>query len=353
MTGQPAPLAISHFQQAKGGVMVDETVHMRRDPRIVVGAQDAFFEISVALLAYDDPAFVTYDWMIEGVDVGWNHQKGTSIRISRLPYGEHMLRIQARSGTSGPALNELAIPIQVLRPFYLTWWFIVLCAVAVAAIAYALFRYRLQQARTLFAMRDRIAMDLHDEVGSTLNSIALTACVARKRIDSDRDQSHALMGEIIANTGSTVDAMQDIVWAINSRNDELAHVVARMRAYGAKSCEARDIAFHLEVDERLGAVKLDMAQRKNVYLVFKEAISNALKYSGCRTITVGVKQHHGILVSIADDGAGFDPGVVTGNGSLGGNGLYNMRRRAEDLGGTLDLRSAPGQGTTITLDFKP
>lgn len=349
---RPARLAIARAVQMQGDSMAELPIEQLQSAGISVRPGDGFFEVAVALLSFDDPAYITYDWMIEGVDVAWTHQQDPLIRINRLPYGDHVLRVKARSGITGPALSSIAIPIHVLRPIHLKWWFIALCMLAVGLIVYGVFRYRLRQARALFATRDRIAMDLHDEVGSTLNSIALTASVARKRLENDLDQSRNLLGDIITNTGATVEAMQDIVWAINSRHDDLGQLVARMRAHGAKNCEARDIRFVVEADEGLEGIKLDMAQRKNVYLIFKEALNNALKYAAPRTITLRVKRDHELLVELADDGIGFDPDA-NAQSSFGGNGLVNMRRRAAELNGSLRIQSGNHQGTFILLRFKP
>jgi signal transduction histidine kinase len=143
--------------------------------------------------------------------------------------------------------------------------------------------------------------------------------------------------------------MNDIVWNVNTRYEGTEHLVARMRAFAVQAAEARGAALRFEADDALRAVRLDMAQRKHLYLIFKEAVNNVAKYSGCTELRVMLTaQARGLRLEVADNGKGFTPGERDARG--GGPGLAGMRQRAEAIGARLTVRSVPGEGTTIVLE---
>ncbi len=139
--------------------------------------------------------------------------------------------------------------------------------------------------------------------------------------------------------------MQDIIWTINTRHDQLEDLVTRMRSFGIRMMEARQIDFVVRVSDGFRPARLNISQRRNIYLVFKEAINNAIKYSDCSRVTLFLTIRSGHLkMIIEDNGKGFDP-----NHAEQGNGLENMEQRATEIGGTLQLRSRPGKGTCVEL----
>jgi signal transduction histidine kinase len=227
----------------------------------------------------------------------------------------------------------------------MTWWFYSLLALAVLFAGYAFYRNRLAQALKLQKIRDRIAGDLHDEVGSNLSNIYIFSNVAQHKAN---DETAPLLQKISDYTRQSMDAMNDIVWMINTRNDRFENIMVRMRTLAVESSEACGCTLHLDFDERLNEVKLNMEERKNFYLIYKEAINNIAKYAGCKNIWIDMKlQHQTVTLKIRDDGKGFD--AETG---IKGNGMYNMRKRAELLKGNFTVTGKPGKGTILQLDFK-
>ncbi|MGV3541023.1 MAG: sensor histidine kinase, partial [Rufibacter sp.] len=142
-----------------------------------------------------------------------------------------------------------------------------------------------------------------------------------------------------------MDKMDDIVWSINPLNDTMLSLTARMRAFAVEILEPKGIDFELEVEKPALSLPVPLAIRHDVYLIFKEALNNAAKYSEARKVTVMLDEAHGALqMVIQDNGIGFTP-----TSASGGNGLLNMERRAQTLGGHLQIESAPEKGTCITL----
>lgn len=222
---------------------------------------------------------------------------------------------------------------------------IIVALISVIVISILLInRYRvLNRTRRLVElerMRNTIARDLHDDIGSTLSSINIISQMALK--DANGSSSH--FQRIAQHSSSMMESMSDIVWSINPNNDSLEQVISKMKEFSAEILDPLDIRYTFSGEENLQAIKLDVSTRKNLFLIFKEAVNNAAKYSSANAITIHFKKENGGLsLSIQDNGKGFD---VMSNSS--GNGLRNMKARAENLHGKLDLKSSL-TGTAVTL----
>jgi PAS domain S-box-containing protein len=220
----------------------------------------------------------------------------------------------------------------------------------------ALQQVREERFRELERVRERIATDLHDDIGSSLTQIAVLSEVARNQ-----------PAGLLAGTGQTpldriksvskelVAVMSDIVWAINPHKDNLNDLVMRMRRFGSDLFSSQGIGFEffapgLDQDEQLGA-----NIRREVFAIFKESVNNAAKYAECTRVNCELGFDEGWLrLSIVDNGKGFDAAEVlseTFRPEVGGNGLISIRRRATELGGRCDIWSLPGNGTTIDLNI--
>jgi signal transduction histidine kinase len=229
----------------------------------------------------------------------------------------------------------------------MTWWFRTALAIALLLSAYTFYRYRLAQALKLQAIRDRIAGDLHDEVGSNLSNIYIFSNVAQQKAQAN-DETVPLLQKISDYTQQSMEAMNDIVWMINTRNDRFENIMVRMRTIAAEFSETSNCSLHLDFDEKLNDVKLNMEARKNFYLIYKEAINNTAKYAGCKSLWVEMKlDKNTVTLRISDNGKGFN----TANTNKG-NGMFNMKKRAQLLKGALTLTSTVGEGTTLQLSFK-
>lgn len=170
------------------------------------------------------------------------------------------------------------------------------------------------------------AGDLHDDIGSNLSQIAILSEVARRRLDGAAVDVAEALERIGTLSRESVDAMGDIVWAVDPRKDRLGNLVQRMRRLAADRLAASDIELRFEAEH-------------------DEGLNNAFRHSGCRTVTVDLRSAEGHLaLQVRDDGRGFDP-----RGVRHGHGVDSMRRRAESLGGRFDLVSREGGGTSITL----
>lgn len=219
--------------------------------------------------------------------------------------------------------------------------------------AEALQKAREERLRELERVRRRIATDLHDDIGSSLTQISILSEVLRQRLNanpatgstaSQNAASEPL--ELIATASrELVDSMSDIVWAINPQKDHLSDLTQRMRRFAADSLTARNIRFQLHLPESDADIPLGANLRREVFLIFKESVNNMVKHSGCTDAWIELSfAQQSLELRLRDNGRGFDT-----NRESEGHGLVSMRDRAQGIGGTLEFRSQPQQGTTIIL----
>lgn len=141
--------------------------------------------------------------------------------------------------------------------------------------------------------------------------------------------------------------MGDIIWTINPANDSMDRIISKLKSYAVNLCSGKGIQIHFQVNKEIKNSFHDMSGRKNIYLFSKEAINNAVKYSGCSNIFYSIKEHNNmIILEIKDDGRGFDKESITR-----GNGLNNMQARAQELNADLQIESKQGTGTSIQLNM--
>lgn len=203
-------------------------------------------------------------------------------------------------------------------------------------------RSRLKHQIRELELRNRIASDLHDEVGSSLSSIHLLSQMIRNQPESTKRSE--LFETMSRNVKETVDRVTDIVWVVKPEENEKGNLRERMERFAYDICISAGIELELDISD-IKKDTLTMEQRKNLYLIFKEAVNNAVKYSGTPKLRVQLT-HTGkdILLNVEDHGRGFDPATVKK-----GNGLTNIRNRAKELNARLEISSREGEGTTVSL----
>lgn len=192
-------------------------------------------------------------------------------------------------------------------------------------------------------MRNTIARDLHDDIGSTLSSINIMSQIALQQ-NGNTGQQHLL--KIANHSARMMENMSDIVWSINPKNDSLEQLVTKMKEFASEILEPKEIGYKFYIDSTLLNSKIDVEKRKNIFLIFKEAINNTAKYSEGNQATISLFEVKGNLhLTIGDNGKGFDSAVAKK-----GNGLRNMEDRAKTIQSELKRSSKPGEGTQIELE---
>jgi signal transduction histidine kinase len=240
----------------------------------------------------------------------------------------------------------LKLDIEVLPAYYETWWFRLLMVAGIATLLYSLYRYRINQLLRLQKVRNRISADLHDELGASLSGISIMGTLAQNSMSKEHESSHYL-SRIVDEVRQVSGSLDDIVWNISPKNDTLSSLMARMMRYASELFEAKQIRYAFAFPENVEDIRLSMEQRRNFYLVFKESVNNLVKYSQCSlaSIRISILKRKLILI-VEDNGIGFDIAVQSDR-----NGLRNMKDRSKKLNGRFTIRTRPGTGTSIELEF--
>ncbi len=312
-----------------------------------------YFSIEYAAPVFNQQQ-IKYAYMLQGIDKNWLDAGNRNlVNYSNLPGGSYIFKVRASNSKGNWSKEIVSLNITIIPPFWQKGWFFLLCAVVAATAIYLFYRYRINELMKRQAMRNKIAQDLHDNMGSTLGSISVYSEVAK--IYSQQNQQQKLtetLDKINETSGEMINEMADIVWAINPRNDQVNTILQRMETYAVPLLQSKNIHFNFKYDEAIPALNLEMDKRKNFYLIFKEAINNAVKYAGCKTINVSVNlNHYKIELLIKDDGKGFDMNETQVAKTLSGNGLRNMRMRAAEMKALFNIKSKKEEGTEIFLSF--
>lgn len=223
---------------------------------------------------------------------------------------------------------------------------ILMILLGMAIGAWLLNRARVQRLQEAIQLRQQIAHDLHDEVGSTLSSISLLSGHTDKLLSENRPETaQKMVQKIYIDARQILESIDEIIWTINPGNDSLQRIVLRLQEYALPLMESKQIAFNFYVDPALDQLPVSMEVRRNLYLIGKEAINNLIKYSEATRATLRFeRQNSQFKVVIEDNGRGFDADQLSSR-----TGQQSMQQRALAMGGKLTVRSVPGQGTTLEL----
>jgi ligand-binding sensor domain-containing protein/two-component sensor histidine kinase len=305
-----------------------------------------FFSFEFAALNYSSPVKNQYAYRLVGIDKDWVYSGQQRLaNYTSIAPGTYVFKVKASNNDGIWNEKGTSVTIIIYPPWWKTWWAYLLWSVIIVALLYSIYYVRISRLKELLQVRNNIAHDLHDDVGSTLSSISIMSEMAKRKTP----ESSVLLEKIGSNAQQMQENMSDIVWAINPKNDRFEDVLKRMKMFASEMLEIKNISLHFCAEEALYHVKPSMSQRRNLYFVFKEAITNTAKYAAATNVMVKVSlQNRMIELLVKDDGKGFDAAYQT----MGGNGLYNMQKRAEELNGTLKIDSIKGTGTAIYLQFK-
>ncbi|HVU97632.1 MAG TPA: two-component regulator propeller domain-containing protein [Puia sp.] len=310
--------------------------------------------VDFAALSFRDEDRVRYRYRLEGLDTGWNaFTDRRYVNYMNLAPGDYRFLVQARNADGLLSREPAVIAFSIAAPFWRTPWFLTLTTLAVLSLVYGLYRYRLHQALAIERLRARISTDLHDDTGSTLSSISILSDMALQEEEAKGGGGNGtlltpMLKEIRDNSLSLLEKMDDIVWSINPRNDTLESLMLRVKRFAAQLFEARGIEYEIDIEPEIRRLRLLMDHRQNLYLIMKEAINNLVKYSDAARAHIRARyQRHHLVVEISDDGRGFPAEAMAT-----GNGIINMQNRAGAMKADLAIRTAPGEGTTVTLSLK-
>lgn len=367
-----APIVITQFK------LFDKLVKGANESKeIVLDYSHNYFSFEFSSLSYYNPAKNQYAYKLEGVDKDWIYSGSRHyVGYTNINPGTYTFRVK---GTNNDGVwNEKGTSITVIinPPWWRTWWAYTLFALVVAGFIYALFRYRINKLRmqheivlqqhkaskleiesrqALLYERLRISRELHDDIGSTLGSISIYSEVAKNRMKKNENTDEVL-SKIGLASRELIDKMSNIVWSLNPDNESFEQLQNRMITFATMILASQNIQYDFTADERSKELAFTGEQRKNIFLIYKEALHNIVKYADCKTVSIKLSlKNNSVIMKIKDDGKGFDTSQINGNkiffnGELsGGDGIKNMKARADDMQATLCIGSKINEGTTVQL----
>ncbi len=289
-----------------------------------------------------------FEHQLEGADRGWSApEPGSTVSYAGLARGRYALSMRAIA-PDGRRSEAATVRFEVLAPLWQRPWAVALGLLGVAVAGALAHRARVARTLALERMRTQIATDLHDDAGANLAQIAILAEVARQGAPGG---DAPLLTDVAELARATRSSIADLVWAVDPRRDTLLDLVQRVRGVATNLFESgARLDFRAPPSEALAAIELDPSARRHLLFLLQEALNNASRHAGARSVEVAFELAPGrlprrLIVRLRDDGRGFDPGAPTE-----GHGLASMRRRARSMGAAFALESAAGRGTTLDLD---
>jgi len=303
--------------------------------------------IQFAAMDYRKHGSIRYRYRMKGFDEDWIHSgELREATYTNLDPGTYQFSVQAAYEDEDWGTGSAILTITIKTPWWRTWWFYCLSILLVAGGLYVLYQFRLSQFRRLEKLRNSIARDLHDEVGSSISTIAIYSKIVHEQVSNTTFNNEPLLQKISEHASEIMESMNDIVWNINTRNDAFEHIISRMREHASQLLEVQNYSLHFKFDGHLQHLRLTMEKRRDFYLIYKEALNNIAKYAHGKNAWISLTlSGNNLELDIRDDGVGFE----LGNERQEGNGLANMRFRATALKGKIHFDSTPGEGTHVYL----
>jgi ligand-binding sensor domain-containing protein/two-component sensor histidine kinase len=299
--------------------------------------------VEFAALDYIHAGSMQYRYRLNGKKDDWITAGNSNNAIfANLQSGSYLLEVQYRHPNGNWQPKSLIYRFVIHSPFWQQWWFITLLLLVILIPVFIILRREYLSRKQIERIRWQLSRDLHDDVGSTLSSIAVYSSVLENRLHQEKEKS--IVTEIKEKATDSIQNMSDIVWAIQPENDSLQDFVQRFKAWALPLLESRNIQFMMHSDASDAGVSLNMLQRRNLYLVCKEAMNNCIKYAQASKIEFTYRiTGRTLQISLQDNGIGFNEQLLTRR-----NGLLNMKHRMEELNGTFSINTTTGNGCCIT-----
>ncbi len=325
-------------------------------PLIQLGYGRNAMRIDVAVLEFSAPQRNTYRYRIPGYAEWTTSPPDRPITLTNMPAGDYAVDVAGVNGHGLVSTPRTLLTIHVPLPFWASPWAFVLAGsllvAVVAGIGFAIYRRRekqrirdTEQQMKELRVRTRIALDLHDDVGSGLARIAALARMAEKRGTSG-DANTEQVSKMATISQDLMDNLRDVVWVNDPRTGELAELLLRLKEHIRDLFEPNGVQCLFHLPEPLPERIIGSTFKRNAFLIMKEAAHNAGKYSGTTQLDFAFTLHaNGFTCSLRDHGKGLGDGTVQGSG----NGFINLRKRAAELGAVLTIGDVPSGGVSVEL----
>jgi len=300
--------------------------------------------IQLAGLVYPNGSSTSWQYKLDN-EKEIHATKDGRIELNYLAPGDYRLIIKSKNYEGKINETGKTIFISIKKPYYSTWWFYSLLGVVVILIITALFTYRRRQEKKMIQIRNQISRDLHDELGANVSSINIMSNLLLKDAN---EKNKPVVKNISKYSVQISDTINDIIWNINPRFDNLDELIKKMVRYASETLDAAEINYTFTTPPTVPKFAIQNKYKYHLYLIFKESINNAAKYSKAKNIYIKINYlDKRFQFSIEDDGVGFNSDAENK-----GNGLRNIKNRAEEIKAKINIHSVPEKGTTVELNIK-
>lgn len=288
-------------------------------------------------------------------------QSSEFLSLVNLDPGVYDISVQFVSRNTGVMSDRFSFQLTVVPPFWKTSWFVAIFLLLTLLMVYFGLRFYLgkslrkhqkamEKQKLIEQERVRIAMDLHDDIGGNLTALNLmTSLLGGMEMPDFSKQMVVKIGEA---SDRMVQDMNEIVWALNISNDTLISLVSYIRQYMSNTLTAAGMLFHMDEPETYPEIHMSGKTRRNIFMIVKEATNNAIKYSGSDHIDLKISVEGSLVITLKDYGKGIPEESTKATISGGGNGINNMRKRADDLGATISFTNEKGLTVTLSVPLQ-
>lgn len=331
--GNESISTVSHDNILKQAAYITDTLTLPYN-------QSSVISVSVSNLNLINPDLYAYSYKLEGFDKNWTIiTDRNTITYTNLDPGTYTLLL--KNSNHYGVWNEIPDKMVLIihPPYWRTWWFVLLVIAALASLVYWFFRYRFQQQLKVLQVRNKLHRDLHDDVGATLSSVK-----AYSEILLTNPDNAVLPGLIKENAHEMIERLEVIAWATNPAHDSFSGLHHQISKWAIPLFHTNNIHLYIDVKGVSEQMVIPGEIRQNIYLIAKEALNNSLKYAQASNCTLQFLLQQGkLIMKVTDNGVGL-ASLIQG----GGNGIKNMKRRAEEMGGTLEINTSSA-GTAVIL----
>ncbi|MFN8145275.1 MAG: two-component regulator propeller domain-containing protein [Bacteroidia bacterium] len=332
--------------------VMGKEVQFNRTSPLEISYENKFINIEFTAPCFARGSHQYYSYKLEGYDTNWVFV-GTNqlVSLTDLPEGSYKFRVRTTRDFKQWTEAAAGLNFNISIPFYLKTWFKImavffLIGIVVAAI-FIYYRMKLNRILISQKIRNRIANDLHDDIGSSLSSISYMAEIAKMYSDKKETEYTQYLNKIGETSRNLIDNMSDIIWSVNPDNDISSTLVTRMRSFAEEYLKLKEIKYTFYADETVTHIQFSLEERRNLYLIFKEVLHNIMEHSGCNQVSISFQMKtKTIELEIQDNGSGFDTQKI-----YDGNGLKNITKRAGYLSAHASFDSVKGKGTRFMLTF--
>lgn len=328
--------------------------------KIVLPYNHNHLNITFTGIYLTNPKAVMYQYRLMGLDEKYTKPSiNSSVNYTALPPGKYTFQVRVVTLSGIKSGNTASFDLEITPPYYQTTLFkiFILCIILLLIMisVYVIINLSERQRKLRlkikleeqFKIRKQTAEDFHDDLGNKLTRISVLSEVLSSMTDKNDHEKRAIIQKIKTNVNELYNGTKDILWSLNPKNDTLGELLTHIKEFGYEMFDDTQITFEEDILVEDSSRRLPLELSRNILMIFKEAINNALKYSKASKITFAVKMLDcNLQIQLKDNGSGFDVAAATN-----GHGMNNMQVRAQRINGNLDIKST-SNGTTVALSIK-